>query len=159
MAKPKVRVKVEGIAEMASKLKDPMLLQEPMVDLLTESARLGSKVATERLDGGRGIAVRSVFTRVQPFSARVSTMMPAARVKSIEQGRKPGASLRELLGGIIRWKEAVGLSEAGIVIALGVQRRGVQGRFFMRAAAEAVNNALPDFLSVLARKMEGHWKR
>jgi hypothetical protein len=85
--------------------------------------------------------------------------MAAARSRSIEQGRKPGASVQSLLPGIIRWKEAVGHPDAGIVIARAIRRRGVKGRFFKRAAQDAVANAKPKFMATLAGKILSFWQR
>ena len=146
MARLRTRVTLAGVAELSSRLRDPQLLAEPMRGLLTEAARIGQSTATDNVDGGLGLAVRSIGSRVEPLQARVFSAMAPARSRSIDQGRKPGQPWKSLLAQIIRWKDAVGHPDSAIVIAQGIQRRGVKGRFFKRAAVEAVNTALPGLL-------------
>lgn len=159
MARLKTRVTLEGVAEVQSRMRDPAMLNEPMREMLTEAARIGQRAATDRMDGGLGIAVRSVASRVEPNGARVFSAMATARSRSIDQGRKPGQPLKSLLPGIIRWKQAVGHPDSAIAIAKGIQRRGVKGRFFKRAAVEAVNNALPELFGQVRRGATRWWQR
>jgi hypothetical protein len=159
VARLKTRVTVEGVAETMAGLRDPQMLAEPMRELLTSAARVGQRAATDNIDGGLGIAVRSIGSRIGPEQARVFSAMPTARSRSIDQGRKPGQPLKSLLPGIIRWKEAVGHPDAAIVIAKGIQRRGAKGRFFKRAAVEAVNNALPALFGAVRAGASRWWNR
>lgn len=159
MARLKTRVTVEGIADLQSRIKDPALLQKPMQEYLTEASEIGRRAAAGAIDGGTGKAVRSVAAKVQPLSARVFSAMATPRSRSIDQGRKPGASLKALLPQIIRWREAVHHPDSAIVIAKGIQRRGVKGRFFKRASVEAVTAAQPRLRDELLAKLSGQWKR
>jgi hypothetical protein len=158
MPRLKTRVTLEGVEEVQARLKDPTLVQQPMQEYLTEASDLARRAATARMDGGRGIAVRSVGAKITPLNARVYSAMPAARSRSIDRGRKPGASLNELLPGLIRWREAVHAPERAITIARQIQRRGVEGRFFKRAAIEAVTNAQPRLWQEMLGKLKGRWK-
>lgn len=157
MARLKTRVTVEGIAELSSRMRDPRMLEEPMRELLTSAARIGQRAATDNIDGGLGLAVRSVGSRVEPLQARVFSAMAPARSRSIDQGRKRGTPLKSLLAQIIRWREAVGHPDAAIVIAKGIRQRGVKGRFFKRAAVEAVNNAMPGLVADVRSKVVRWW--
>lgn len=160
MGRPKVKVVVEGIAALQAKLNNDGLLREPVRDMLTGAAKVGQKAAVEGVDGGRGIAVRSMSYKVDPLSMRVFTAMPAARARSIDQGRKPFRhGLRALLPGISRWREAVGHPDAGIVIALSIKKRGVKGRFFKQSARDAVNNVLPGLFKALELQVERFWRK
>jgi hypothetical protein len=159
VARLKTRVTVEGIADVQSRIKDPRLLQEPMQEYLTEASDIARRAAVGAMDGGTDKAVRSLGAKVTPLAARVFSAMATPRSRSIDQGRKPGASLKALLPGIIRWREAVHHPDSAIVIAKGIQRRGVKGRFFKRAAVEAVTNAQPRLRDELLGKLRGQWKR
>lgn len=157
MPRPKTRVTVEGVKELSERVHDPRMLQEPVQDLLVAASRIGQRAATDRVGGGLGRAVRSIGTRVEPTQARVFSAMPPARSRSIDRGRKPGQPVRSLLPQLIRWREAVGHPDAAIVIAQGIRRRGVEGRFFKRAGVEAVDNAMPDLTATMKRAVVRWW--
>lgn len=157
MPRLKTRITLEGVAETAARLTDDRLLKEPMRELFTEAARIGQRAATDNIDGGRGIAVRSIGSRVEPLQMRVFSAMAPARSRSIDQGRKPGQLWRSIFAQIIRWKAAVGHPDSAVDIAKGIQRRGVKGRFFKRAAVDAVNNALPGLLRTAKGKAVRWW--
>lgn len=157
MARLKTRVTVDGLAEIAGRMRDPAMLAEPMRELFTEAARIGQRAATDNVDGGRGLAVRSIGSRVEPTQARVFSAMDRARSRSIDQGRRRGQPWRGLLAQIIRWREAVGHPDSAVEIAKGIQRRGVKGRFFKRAAVEAVNNALPGLVDDVRGRVVRWW--
>lgn len=158
VARRSTRVTIEGLDDVRRRLNDPALIDKPMVGLLTEATSLATRVAIDKVDGGLGKAARSIQGKVERMQGRVYSMMPAAKARSIDQGRRPGASLGALLPGLIRWREAVGHPETGIVIALEVRRRGTKGKFFKQEAQDSVRNKLPDFIKTLEAKLESKWK-
>lgn len=156
----KKNMTLDGDDRLFQHFRPSRFLDEPVAALLKEGAVIGQRVAVERLDGGTGIAVRSIAARVTPTSARVVSMMPAARVRSIEQGRRPNSTpLKSLEPQIIRWKEAVGIAEWGIVIAKAIRARGVAGRFFMQGARVAVAGQLPGLIARAGRAAQSNWNR
>jgi len=148
-------VKVEGIEELQAKLRDPRMLQKPLKELLTEGASIGRKASEMAIDGGTGIAVRSIGATVYPTQARVWTALPKARAQSIDVGRKVGE--RVPLGQLIRWKEAEGIGASAVELQQQIKRRGTKGKRFIEAAKEAVNNAMPRLMKEMSDKIARWW--
>lgn len=154
MAGPKARMTIEGIEELQRKLRDPRMIQEPLRELLDEASALGQRVATDAIEGGRGLAVRSMGRHVDPLSAKVYTMLPRPRALSIEKGRRPGVSRREILAQIISWAEAVGHPKSAYEIVAEIKERGTKGKRFMEQARAAVAETLPRLVARMARRVE-----
>ncbi len=155
----KSQVTIEGMEQLQARLEDPNLIGQPLLELLEDAANVGRDTAEKGIDGGTGIAVRSIGMNVQARSALVYTAMPQARAMSIEKGRPSGVPIEDMLAQLIRWRDAVGHPDLGIHIALGVRQRGVKGRFFMAAAREKVAGDLPRLVSGMAKKVENIWKQ
>lgn len=144
-------------AEIAQKLRNREPLARALADNMEELRQIAQKTAEEGLDGGTGIAVRSIFSDANVGGMKVGTMLPKARALSIEKGRPAGVPVEELLAQIIRWKDAVGISEIGYVVAAGISQRGAQGRFFMRATREKVESELPRIMRKTGARLEASW--
>ena len=156
-----IEAKVHGTEQLRKRMEIEGLVDEPLVEVLQDAAAIGQKAAVQGVDGGLGIAVRSITRDVKPTQARVFTAMPRARARSIEQGRPSGVSIREILPQLIRWREAgaVGHPDPAIVIAQEIKRRGVKGKHFMQAARDQVRRDLPRLVAQAARRVEENWKK
>jgi len=75
--------------------------------------------------------------------------MSEARSTSIELGRSAGGPLVHP-DALRRWIARVGYPGTAFVLARQIKRRGVKGRFFMRAAIQSTQNALPGMLRRMA---------
>lgn len=156
----RTEIKLEGFEELEARLTDPTLIVAPLrEDVFEPATSIGVKTAVEGVDGGTGIAVRSIQKEIEPMQARVYTAMPTVRAISIEKGRPVGVPVEQLLPQIINWKNAVGHPDSAIAIARGIKQRGVKGRFFMEGAKNAVVEALPRLLSNMAKAIEGRLSR
>lgn len=151
------KVEIIGLERIQAKLSDPQLISQPLRELLTEAGQTGQRVAVAGIDGGTGIAVRSINYEVKETSMRTYSAMPRSRALNIEEGR-PANDPRLSLGQVIRWKEAVGHPDAGIVIFQELRRRGVRGRFFMQAAKNTIQEHLPEWLRQMSAKIGVKWK-
>ena len=154
-----ITIEVEGIEELQVRLSDPRLVGEPLAALLDEVSAVGRKAAELGIDGGLGIAVRSINRYIYPKEARVYTVLPEARAMSIEVGRSPGVPPRDILPQIIRWKEAVGHPDPAITIAKEISSRGSKGKHFIQKAKEAVVKELPQLVQKLGGRIEKKWRR
>lgn len=100
---------------------------------------------------------RSIAWDAQPLSARVYS--PLAYAAVMEAGRRPGAKMPppDALRG---WMRRHGMGPAGAwALARSIARRGIKGRFFMKAARDKAEAKLPDFLRTMRADLEARWGR
>ena len=151
-------IEVNGFEELAARVSDPALMEKPMRNLFEAATRLGQKTAIQGIDGGTGVAVRSILREYSPAMGRVWSMMPLARSTSIEGGRPSGDNTVSTRA-IARWADAVKNPERPFVLARAIRERGVKGRFFMRSAGDAVQGILPALIQkandAIIKKMAG----
>lgn len=143
--------------EVAALLRNREPLARALAESFEELRQIAQKTAEEGLDGGTGIAVRSIFSDANVAGMKVGTMLPRARAMSIENGRPSGVPPEQILAQIIRWKDSVGISDPGIVVAQGISRRGVKGRFFMQATREKVAQELPRHMAKTKTRLRATW--
>jgi len=155
----KTEIKVEGLEELQRRFTDPALLHDPLQALLKEAETMGRRQAESAIDGGTGIAVRSIGGEVMETSARIYSAMPRARAVSIEKGRPPGESMSSLVPQLTRWGKSVGHPLPGREIAQEVQATGTRGKRFLRAAKDMIKQNMPGMVAKMARNIEAKWGR
>lgn len=159
MPRQRVRIQVEGIDELVAKLKRRSLIEEPMTQLMEDATKIGQKAGVLAVDGGIGSAVRSIYRRVslERGGSTVMSAMPFATIKSIDKGRRKGnpPSLKALG----RWASAVGYAGSLRKLRQQIDQSGTQGKFFLRAAREAVEEAMPRLRAEMERRIEAKWRR
>ena len=154
MAKqPLVEVEVIGLDRLVRNLKD--LPAPALATLLIDASSHAKRVAAE---GVRGPVARSIQSQVTSTSARVFSLMSLARQRSIEEGRKAGGPLLHP-DSLKRWISRVGYRESAMVLARLIRRRGVKGRFFMRAAIQSTQNVLPTMMKEMAQGVSKRFGR
>ena len=154
-----LEVEMKGQEELIKKLSDPVVIAGPLKELLTEASSIGRKTAVEGIDGGLGIAVRSIGKEIEPLSARVYTAIAEPRAMSIEKGRPAGDNRWTSDRQIQKWADSVGLFDPLFVIVRGIRQRGVKGRFFMQAAREKVQSEIPRLLNEMGAKIKEMFDR
>lgn len=165
MTIPPIKVEITGLTELKASLRQLRKLEPMRAEVLEPAARLGQSVAKGAAPESAGqYNVRGdISRRVTARTARVFTHEQGA--KFVEYGRRAGAKQPPLEGAAGRWSDHLGQWAVahGIpknrlyVIARAIARRGVKGRFFMRAGREAVRAALPGYLANCARALESLW--
>lgn len=151
MAGDERSIRVIGLAELQEDLRD--LTGPPLAKLLHQAANHAKKVASE---GAGPVAGRSMMSEVKSDTARVFSAMSEARTTSIELGRAADGPL--LHPDVLRrWIGRVGFAGTAFELARQIQRRGVKGRFFMRAAVQSTENALPGFMRDMAADVKGRF--
>jgi len=152
MAEQPFGVTVIGLDRLNAKLSD--LTGPPLARLLTSLSKHARAVAAK---GVSGTASRSIQSEVKPTLARVFSLMSEARSTSIELGREPGTLLHP--DALRRWIAQVGYPGTAYVLARHIKRRGVKGRFFMRAAIQSTQSALPGMLRRMAGDVASRFGR
>lgn len=134
----------------------------PMNKLLLDASLLAQRTARERAPRDTGALQRSIAFEVKPFEARVYTPLVYAPV--MEFGRKPGAKMpppaalegwvrRHWFGGVSRGNQNA-IRSSAFVLARSISRRGIKGRFFMKAAHDRVKSEMPRLLREMAQRIE-----
>ncbi len=152
-------IEIDGLEALKSRFSDPTLIGEPLQELLEDASLIARNAAESGIDGGLGIAVRSINREVKATSARVYTALPAARAFSIEKGRPSGEPIRSMIAQLIRWREAVGHPDSAAVIARDIHERGTQGKRYMRKAREQTKSELPRLINKMAAAVEEKWRQ
>jgi chromosome condensin MukBEF complex kleisin-like MukF subunit len=143
----------------------PDLYTAALHDLMTEAGETGARTAESAIDGGTGIAVRSIMADIKPVSAEVfSVMSRRSRIMSIEEGRSPGETIPLLaavnwLRGSISRRESVSRQEweQAKAVQQAIRAGGARAKKFLAKTREVVSQKLPGMLNGMARKIEGKW--
>ena len=149
-------LELRGFEKVKAKLADPSLFANPLKEFFGVAARHGQRVARDGIRKGTRQAARSITSRVTPTGARVFSRMAAKRVQSIEQGRSPGDV--PSLAAIDRWARKVGHPDDAWVIAQGIRRRGVRGRFFLEAARQSIQQNFPGWIRDMGQAISRRWR-
>ena len=154
MPEPMLTLTIKDKGKLARKFAD--LTIGPMATLLRQASDHAKNVAGKGIGGFP--ASESMVSVVGPTSARVHSLMSPARTTSIEEGRPAGGPLLHP-NVLSRWIRRVGYPRSGFVLARHIQRRGVKGRFFMRAAIQSTQAVLPTLLNNMGKQIESTFTR
>ena len=146
----RLSVEYEGADRIQRKLS--RVSRKPLARVLKESSQHARKVAA---DGVGGIAARSIAVEAKPMSARVFSHMSEGRTLNIEAGRRPGQPVSP--GVLEGWHRRVGYPGSVFELARLLRRRGVRGRFFIKAAIQSTQRELPKMLGKLGRQIEARF--
>ncbi len=148
-------VNLKGVKEIVRKVDDPNLISVPMEQMMQDLGELGQREAISR-SRSSGIA-RTMLLDVKPTLARIHT--PLKYAATLNKGRRKGAKMPSS-NQIRDWMAAKGIpAELGFVVARGIQRRGIKGRFFMRRARAAIRQAMPAAVARLGDQVERRFER
>lgn len=160
-------IRIEGFDELTRKLNDPSLARMAMEDVITEAAKLGEITAIKAIDGGTGIATRSIQKKVwtRRLSARVYTMIAKVRALCINKGRKPGdaPTIRALSIWLTNKRNDWDLTDEErstvIQVQQSIRKSGSKGKKYIPAAREAIENEIPSILTRALRRIKEAYRR
>ena len=142
-------IEVEGAEDVAEALATP--IGPSISKTLTHAAELAKTAAAGK--SRSAMVSASLMTEVRPQSARVYSNLHPAVAGVIEFGRYPNKK-RPPISAIQSWAAEKGVLTNVYAIATAIGRRGIKGRFFMRAGKKAVAGILPQ----LVEEMGGDWE-
>lgn len=128
----------------------------PLSRFLSRAALFAERTAREGAPRDTSALTRSIVSEVRPPIARVFSTLNYA--VPVEVGRRAGARMPPP-DALVGWIRRHGLAMSPFVLARSIARRGIKGRFFMRAAKEATEKQLPNFLSSLSRDIGQEWRK
>jgi len=146
----KYDIDMTGLDSLKRKLR-PELYREPMAEMFQTIAAVGERTAKQRAPRDTGALKRSIHSDAQPMSARIFSNK--AYAVPVEFGRRKGARMPppNALRGWARRK--LGNPNLAFVVARAIARRGIKGRFFMKAAHQAIMIKMPFQMKLLEKKV------
>lgn len=152
-----VRVNPASLAAVERKL-TPDIYLPSVHDVLRDASKIATTEAQRGAARDIGAIANSIMADVRsPMEIRVHSSHPG--VLSAEFGRKAGTPpppMAELRG----WAERHGMGGLEFVLARSISRRGIKGRFFLRAARDKLQRTeMPVLLNKAAREIERKWAR
>lgn len=128
---------------------------KPVAETIDEASLFAQGVAVQGAPRDTAGLQRSIQRDVSPFSASVYSIQKHASV--MEFGRRPGAKMPPP-SALEGWARRHGFAGGTFVLARSIARRGIKGRFFMKAAREATIRELPRMLNRLAARLERQFR-
>ena len=146
----KYDIDMTGLDSLKRKLV-PQIYREPMAEMFQTIAAIGERTAKQRAPRDTGALKRSIHSDAQPMSARIFSMK--AYAMPVEFGRRKGARMPppNALRGWARRKG--GNPNLAFVVARAIARRGIKGRFFMKAAHQAIVMKMPFQMKLVEKKV------
>lgn len=145
-------VRVVGLEAVARKMQPEYLVAPVVRDMLNDAASEGERVARE---GAPDVVAARMHSEVSSFHSEIVSMHPASA--AIEAGRRPGAPMPPE-SAIAAWAAGRIPPRAAWVIARAIGRRGLAGRFFMRAAANHLRRRSRSYARDAAAAVERRWR-
>lgn len=146
-------VSIRGADAVLRKL-TPALYTPALVAFLTAASTTAERIARQGAPFDQGALARSITSQVRPPMARVFSTLAYAEV--MEKGRgagKPPPPPDALIG----WMRRHGMTGDPWNLARAIGHRGIKGRFFMRAAAQATERLIPRLLQDVVASIEQAW--
>lgn len=145
-------VRFVGLNNVLRKMDAEYLIAPAVEEMLRDAASEGERVARE---GAPSEVAARIHGEISSFHSNIVSMHPASA--PIEYGRRPGAPMPPL-SAIARWV-AGRVPGAGVfVIARAIARRGVRGRFFMRAAERHLTTRSRAYAREASHTIEKRWR-
>jgi hypothetical protein len=124
---------------------------------MEDIAIVGERTAKQRAPRDTGALKRSIHSAVKPTSARIFSNLNYAVPVEYGRGRGKRMPPPNALHGWLR-RHGIPVS-AAYVVARAIGRRGIKGRFFMKAAVDAINMKLPFMLKRASGGVAKKWSR
>lgn len=137
---------------------DPVIVDDQLLLMLQELAGTAHRVAVGQAPVDQGALRKDMAVEATSLSARVYFQNPQTYHTVMEEGRKPGGKMPPPAA-LAGWAARHGMAGMEFVLARSIARRGTKGRFYMKAGAEAAQNALPSELRSMAARIQTQWER
>jgi len=156
---PPIAVNVVNLQPFLKKHTWDKVAVAPIAKMFNMAAVIAERTARKGAPSDTGALKRSLTVETTPLSARVFSVLPYAIV--MEQGRRPGARMpppSALAGWARRHPPKGGGKSSLFALARHIGKRGIKGRFFMKAAKDDVERQLPSLIDKAAREIANRWK-
>jgi hypothetical protein len=162
-----IQVDQQQLQKIVSKL-GPQLYERAVKDMMRIAADEGRANMESAIDGGTGVAVRSIVAQSRPNMAEVFSTIKTATGMKIEHGRKPGDA--PALVQIARWQEGSarrrnldGFSREQYkelqAIQSAIRARGSKAKHFLKGTREKMQANLGGYMSRVVNEILANWRR
>lgn len=146
-----ISLQVVGLDKALAKL-DPALVRGPAARAVTDAAKFAQREAQHGLPAGP--VMRSITIEVRGLTA---TLRGSREAFAVEFGRHPGTPPPPV-SALRAWAQSHGLGQLVYPIAQAISRRGIKGRFFLRAARQKLlATELPRLRDRIASEIAAKW--
>jgi len=154
--KPSITIEVEGLDKLRKKL-SPRTYEKAVATMMEDIAIVGERTAKQRAPRDTGALKRSIHSDARPMSARIFSNLSYAVPVEVGRGKNKRMPPPHALHG---WLRRHGKPQsAAYVVARAIGRRGIKGRFFMKAAADAIRFKLPSMVERASGDIAKRWSR
>lgn len=152
-----ISIEVQGEEELQRKLQ-PDLYLPAVHDVLKVAAKFATAEAQHGAARDIGAIAKTITAEVRsPMEVRVRSRHPGAM--AAEFGRHAGTAPPPM-SALRAWASRHGMGGLEFVLAQAISRRGIKGRFFMRAAREKLQRVeMPRLLKKAADEVERKWSQ
>ncbi len=162
-----VQVDQQQLQKIVDKL-GPQLYERAVTDMMRIAADEGRANMESSIDGGTGVAVRTIVAQSTPVMAEVFSMIQNKTTgMKIEHGRKPGDA--PSLVQIARWQEGSacrrnldGYSREQrkelSAIQSAIRARGSKAKHFLKGTREKMQSNLGGYLNRVVDEIKANWR-
>ena len=151
-------IAVGNLQPLLKKYDPKIILGTPLQGLLTKAALLGERTAKLGAPRNIGDLQRDITSEVKGIDARVFTRRDLLYYRVMESGRGIGKA-QPPVAAIAIWAARKGIDIPPFVLARSIKRRGIKGRFFMKAAGAVVKRELGPLARTMAKDVVREFKK
>ena len=151
-----ISIEVEGLDKLRRKLA-PRTYEKAVATLMEDIAIVGERTAKQRAPRDTGALKRSIHSDARPMSARIFSNL--AYAVPVELGRGKGKRMPPP-NALHGWLRRHGKPQsAAYVVARAIGKRGIKGRFFMKAAVDAIRFKMPSMVRRASDDIAKRWSK
>jgi len=162
-----VEVDQQSLKKIVSKL-SPQLYERAVKGMMSEAAEDGRETMESAIDGGTGVAVRSIVAQSTANKAEIFTMIKKTTGLKIEEGRKPGDA--PSLVQLARWQEGStrrtslkGYSREDVkqlkAIQAAIRARGSKAKRYLKGTHDKLQKNLSGYMTKVVNEIMANWRR
>ena len=151
-----INIQIEGLDDLRRKL-TPRTYEKAVATLMEDIAIVGERTAKQRAPRDTGALKRSIHSDARPLSARIFSNLAYAVPVELGRGKGKRPPPPNALHG---WLRRHGKPQsAAYVVARAIGKRGIKGRFFMKAAADAIRFKMPSMVKRASGDSAKRWSK
>lgn len=162
-----VQIDEKQLQKIIGKL-GPHLYEKAVKNMMKAAADDGRGTMESAIDGGTGVAVRSIVAQSSATTAEIFTMIRKTTGLKIEEGRKPGdapslVQLARWQEGSVRRRNLNGYTREQVkelkTIQAAIRARGSKAKQYLKGTRDKLQSNLGGYMSKVVREILENWRR
>ncbi len=146
----------------------PKLYEQAVKNMMSMAANDGRAMMEQAIDGGTGVAVRSIVAQSSADMAEVFSTIKVGTGMKIEHGRKPGdapglVQLARWQEGSARRRNLEGYTREQVkelqTIQAVIKARGSKAKHFLKGTRDRLQDNLSGYMSNVVDAIKANWRR